>query len=136
MAPEWTRSLPSISPESAPFWAACRERRLIVQRCRSCQKYQTYYRSFCCHCWSDDVEDVTASGRGTVWAATTTYRNSTQGWSDSLPYVLAAIELEEGVKMLANIINCDPADVRVGSPVAVTFVDATDEITLPYFTLA
>jgi len=133
MNSEWKRSLPAISPETRPYWEACRERRLVIQRCHECDKYQTYYRAFCCHCWSSVVEDVTVDGEGTVWAFTIAYQNRTPGWEDFVPYVLAAVELKEGVKLMTNIINCPPDDVRVGMPVRVTFVDATDEVTLPYF---
>ena len=133
MTQEWTRSLPNVGPETEPYWSACREGKLIVQRCRQCSKYQTYYRSFCCHCWSNDVEDVVASGRGNVWACTVTYQNQTPGWADQVPYVLAGVELEEGPKLITNIINCVPDSVHVGMPVKVTFVKATEEITIPFF---
>lgn len=133
MTQTWTRSLPAISPETKPFWDACRGHRLIVQRCRSCSKFQTYYRAFCCHCWSRDVEDVDVPGTGTVWAFTIAYQNKTPGWEDFVPYVLAAVELDEGVKLMTNVINTNPEDVSIGMPVRVTFVDATDEITIPYF---
>jgi len=129
----WTRSLPSISPETKPFWDAAREHRLVIQRCRDCGKHQTYYRAFCCHCWSHALDDETVDGTGTVWAHTVAYQNKTPGWEDFVPYVLAAVELGEGVKLMTNIINVDPEEVRVGMPVKVTFIDATDEITLPYF---
>ena len=130
---EWTRSLPSISAETQAYWDGCRERKLLIQRCRDCRKFQTYYRAFCCHCWSKSLEDVAVSGEGTVWASTVAYQNKTPGWEDHVPYVLAAVELKEGVKLMTNVINCDPESVRVGMPVKVTFVDATDEITIPYF---
>lgn len=133
MRSEWTRSLPSVSPETQRFWDACRERKLLIQQCRDCKKYQTYYRAFCCHCWSSALDDVVVSGEGTVWAMTVAYQNKTPGWADFVPYVLAAVELREGVKLMTNIINCDPESVRVGTPVKVTFVDATDEVTIPYF---
>jgi uncharacterized OB-fold protein len=133
MTTPWTRSLPAVSPETKPFWDGCRERMLIIQRCRACSKYQTYYRAFCCHCWSRDLEDVAAPGTGTVWAFTIAYQNKTPGWEDFVPYVLAAVELDEGVKLMTNILNTPPEKVRIGMPVKVTFVDATDEITIPYF---
>ena len=129
----WTRSLPSVSPETRPFWDACREHRLVIQRCRNCGKYQTYYRAFCCHCWSRDVDDETVDGTGIVWAYTVAYQNKTPGWEDFVPYVLAAVELKEGVKLMTNILNVPPEEVRIGMPVKVTFVDATGEISIPYF---
>jgi uncharacterized OB-fold protein len=133
MTTPWTRSLPAVSPETEPFWDGCRQRKLIIQRCRACSKYQTYYRAFCCHCWSRDLEDVAVPGTGTVWAYTIAYQNKTPGWEDFGPYVLAAVELDEGVKLMTNILNTPPEEVRIGMPVKVTFLDATDEITIPYF---
>jgi uncharacterized OB-fold protein len=133
MSVEWERSLPNISSETAAFWAACRQDRLIVQRCRACHKYQTYYRGFCCHCWERDLEDVFVSGDGIIWTYTVTHSNRTPGWQDHVPYILAAIELTEGVKLVSNVINCAESEIRVGLPVRVTFVQATDEVKLPYF---
>ena len=129
----WTRALPNVSPETKPFWDACRENKFVIQHCDECGKFQTYYRAFCCHCWGSSMTDVTATGEGTVWGTTVTYRNSTPGWEDAIPYVMAIIELSEGVKVVTNIINCDPESVEVGMPVKVTFVPVTDDITLPYF---
>jgi uncharacterized OB-fold protein len=129
----WTRSLPAISAETKPFWDACRERKLVIQQCRSCDKYQTYYRAFCCHCWSRDLDDVAVEGNGTVWAHTVAYQNKTPGWESFVPYVLAAVELDEGVKLMTNILKAQPESVRIGMRVKVVFVDATDEITIPYF---
>lgn len=129
----WTRALPNVSPETQPFWDGCKAGKFIVQHCDDCDKFQTYYRAFCCHCWSSTMTDVAVSGAGTVWGTTVTYRNSTPGWEDWLPYVMAIIELPEGVKVVTNVINCDPESVYVGMPVRVTFVPVTDEITLPYF---
>ena len=129
----WTKALPNINPETKPFWDGCKEGKLIVQQCDVCHKFQTYYRAFCCHCWSTKLTDVTSIGTGTVWGTTVTYRNSTPGWEDTVPYVMSIIELTEGPKVVTNVINCDPESVYVGMPVTVTFVDVTEDITLPYF---
>ena len=74
-----------------------------------------------------------ASGRGTVWTYTVTYQNRTPGFAEMVPYVLALVELEEGVRMFTNIIDCNPRDVHIGMPVEVTFQTATPQITIPYF---
>jgi hypothetical protein len=94
-----------------------------------------YYRQFCCHCWSTELDDAVSSGTGTVWGHTVTYKNSTPGWEDFVPYCMALIEMDDtgGVKMVTNIVNCDPESVYVGMPVRATFVAATDDITIPYF---
>jgi uncharacterized OB-fold protein len=132
----WVKPLPNVSPETKPFWDACKDGRLIIQRCNDCGKFQTYYRAFCCHCWSSTMTDVTANGTGTIWGTTVTYRNSTPAWAESVPYVMAIVELAEGPKVVTNVINCDPEAVEVGMPVKVTFVAVTEDITLPYFELA
>lgn len=132
MAAVWSRSLPATSPETNAFWDGCKNGRLIIQRCHDCGKFQTYYRAFCCHCWGRKLEDREASGRGTVWTYTVIHQNRTPGW-DALPYVLACIEVEEGVKLFSNVVNCDPETVRVGMPVKVVFVQATDKISIPFF---
>ena len=74
-----------------------------------------------------------SSGRGTVWTYTVTYQNRTPGFAEMVPYVLALVELEEGVRMFTNIVECNPRDVYIGMPVEVTFQTATPQITIPYF---
>ena len=131
--PEWNKPLPTISGETKPYWDYCRRGQLLIQKCDSCEEYQFYPRGICANCWSNDIQWVTASGKGTVWTFTVTYQNGTPGFADEVPYVLALVELEEGVRMFTNIVDCDPTSVSIGMPVEVTFVRATDQITVPYF---
>ena len=72
-------------------------------------------------------------GRGTVWTYTITQQNRTTGFAEMVPYVLALVELEEGVRMFTNIVDCNPRDVHIGMAVEVTFQTATPQITIPYF---
>ena len=67
-----------------------------------------------------------------MWTYTVTYQNRTTGF-DQGPYVLALVELEEGVRMFTNIVDCDPGQVQIGMAVEVTFQRATDQISVPYF---
>jgi len=76
---------------------------------------------------------VRASGRGTVYSFTVTYQNQSPGFREELPYVLAIVELDEGVRMMTNVVGCAPDAVRIGMPVQVVFEDVTAEITLPKF---
>jgi uncharacterized OB-fold protein len=82
---------------------------------------------------SSEVEWVRCSGRGTVYTFTVTHQNHAPGFREALPYVLACVELEEGVQMLTNVVGCAPDDVRIGMPVEVEFEDVTDEIAIPRF---
>ena len=130
--PEWNKPLPTIAGETKPFWDSCRQGKLLLQRCDQCNEYQFYPRGICANCWSNDIKWVQSSGRGTVWTFTVTHQNRTPGF-DTGPYVLALVELEEGVKMFTNILECEPGDVKIGMPVEVTFVQANDQVTIPYF---
>ena len=131
--PEWNKPLPTIVGETRPYWEACRRGQLVIQRCAVCGEYQFYPRGICAHCWSTEVEWVEVSGRGTVWTYTVTYQNRTPGFAEEVPYVLALVELAEGVKLFTNIVECRPQEVRIGMPVEVTFVRANDRVTVPYF---
>jgi len=130
---EWKKPLPTVSGETRPFWEACRREELLVQRCNECGAYQFYPRGICASCWSSNIAWLKAAGKGRVWTYTVTYQNRTPGFAEDVPYVLALVELEEGVKMFTNIIECEPSQVQIGMPVEVTFVRATDQITVPYF---
>lgn len=131
--PEWKKPLPTIAGETRPYWDSCRRGQLMIQRCDRCHEHQFYPRGICANCWSSEIKWVKASGKGTVWTFTVTYQNRTSGFDEEVPYVLALVELEEGVRMFTNITQCNPRDVRIGMPVEVTFVPATDQITIPYF---
>lgn len=118
-----SKPLPTESGETKPFWEACRRGQYLLQECRACGRAQAYYRGFCAHCWSRDVADVVSEGRGTVWTYTVTHRNRTPGFKEEVPYVVALIELERGVRVFGNVVHCDPASVRIGLPVRVIFAD-------------
>jgi hypothetical protein len=107
--------------EAQPFFDAAREHRLVIQRCSACGKYQFYPRKMCVHCGSVDLEWIEASGRGTVHTFTVVHRGI-PGWVEDGPYVAAVIDLDEGVRMTSNIVDCPPSDVTVDMPVEVTFV--------------
>ena len=130
--PDWNKPLPSIVGETRPYWEGCRQGQLLIQKCNACGEYQFYPRGICANCWSGEIKWVKASGKGTVWTFTVTYQNRTPGF-DQGPYVLALVELEEGVRMFSNIVECNPRDVKIGMPVQVTFIKATDQVSIPYF---
>ncbi|MCZ6867369.1 MAG: Zn-ribbon domain-containing OB-fold protein [Dehalococcoidia bacterium] len=129
---EWKKPLPTITGETMPYWEACRRGELLIQRCQDCNQYQFYPRGICANCFTGKVRWVKASGKGTVWTFTVTRQNRTPGFDEG-PYVLALVELEEGVKMFSNIVDCDPFQVKIGMPVEVTFVKATNQVSVPFF---
>jgi hypothetical protein len=128
------RPLPEATPETAEFWAGARRGELRLQRCRSCGKAYFFPRPFCPHCSSNDVEWFTASGRGRLYSYVINHRPP-PNFKDYAPYVIAVVELEEGPRMMTNIIGVDPApeNLPIDLPVEVTWEQQSDEITLPLF---
>ena len=131
--PKYAKPLPRIDEESKGFWEGCQRRELYLQRCRACGTVRHYPRALCPNCLSDRTEWMRASGKGTVYTFTVTHQNQSPGFRDGLPYVMAYVELAEGVRMLTNIVDCAPDAVRIGMPVEIVFDDVTPAVTLPKF---
>jgi uncharacterized OB-fold protein len=126
MAPQRT-DIPIIDPASAPYWDAAREGRLLIAKCRTCQRVHHYPRPFCPHCWSEDVTPVAASGSGTLYTYSTVYVNDLSPFRDRLPYIAAIVELAEGPKVMTAIEGAPPEQLRIGMAVAATFRPVDDE---------
>jgi uncharacterized protein len=126
-------SLPVIDGESAPFWAGTRERKFLIRHCRACGRHHFYPRQYCPHCWADRGDWVSASGRGRIFSYTIIHHNDLHPFREMLPYIVALIDLEEGVRVTSNIVECTPEVVHVGMPVEVIYHQVTEEITLPQF---
>lgn len=106
-------------PETLPFWQAARDGRLLLRRCRDCAQMHWFPRSICPFCWSDRTDWQPASGRGTIYSWTVLRRNAT-------PHAVAYVELEEGPRMLTNIVECDLDTLAIGQDVRVVFVPTSD----------
>ena len=116
---------PPYSPEAAPFWAAAAEGRLVLPRCDACATVIWYPRSWCPACGSDTVTWTELSGRGTVYAVTV-LRRGMGPWADAAPFAVAYVELEEGPRLLTNVVTDRPDGVRIGDAVVATFVALPD----------
>ncbi len=126
--------IPKPTPETLPFWEGTRQGKLRLQRCSACTRHYFYPRPLCPHCMSRRVEWVDASGRGKVHTYVISMR---PGRSAPLPapYVIAIVELDEGPRMMSNLVDVEPTPeaIRCDMPVEVVFVPISDEITLPRF---
>lgn len=129
----YAKPLPEPSPLTEPFWQAARDRKLVVQWCEQCDEWMFYPREVCPACLEGPPEWRQVSGRGEVFSYTVVRQPMTAGFEADAPYVYAMIELEEGVRLISNVVDTDVEAVEIGMPVAVTFVEATAEITLPLF---
>lgn len=122
---------PQINSETKPFWDATAERRLVLPRCNECQVVLWYPRAFCPECSSFDISWFEATGRGTIYSYTINRRG--QGDYRDLAYVVAYVELEEGPRLLTNIVDCDPETLSVGQAVQVVFHPTSNGAALPRF---
>jgi len=127
------KPVPIVNDWARPFWEATRRNTLSIQRCEDCSNHIFYPRIACPHCGSANVEWVDASGKGKVYSYTVVESNSPSAFITDIPYVVAIIELAEGVRMLSNVVGCDPSTVRCDMPVEVVFEKLDDDFTLPKF---
>lgn len=112
---------PQVSPETQAFWDATARGALLLKRCDACATVIWYPRELCPACGHTATTWFEASGRGTVYSFTVTRRGGP--FNAEGPYVLAYVELEEGPRVLTNVVGCDPDEVAIGLAVTVTFDD-------------
>ncbi len=127
------KHFPRPTPETEVYWQGCRKHELLLQRCTQCNEFQFYPRIICTNCTSENLEWVKATGRGRVLTFTIVRRAVSEAYAADVPYVIALIQLDEGPKMMSNVVQCDPETLVVGSPVQVVFEDWSDEISVPQF---
>jgi uncharacterized protein len=120
-----------LMPPQDELFAAAREHRFVVPRCEACGEFRFPPRLRCPRCGEVGTEWVTASGRGTVYSYVVVHQRLHPAFDPHLPYAVALVELEEGPRMLAMVIESDLADVRMEAPVEVVFQSVDDEIVIP-----
>jgi uncharacterized OB-fold protein len=132
---EYSKPLPTPDPVTAPFWESLKAHAIKLQRCGGCGQFIFYPRAICPACMSDDLIWTPVTGRGTVHAVTIPHRPPNPAFGSDVPYVVALVELEEGPRMLTNLVDVEPTpeDVRVGMPVQLIYDDVTDTMTLLRF---
>jgi uncharacterized OB-fold protein len=129
----YEKPIPQPDAVTGPFWEAARQGRLLVQHCPGCGAHQFYPQASCRKCLSEELDWVDAKGEGTIYAYTVIHRAPSRPFAPDVPYTVALVDLDEGCRMISNIVDVPPEDVRVGMPVEVVFEEITPEISLPKF---
>ncbi len=124
--------IPEPTPVTQPFWDGTKEHRLLLQRCANGHVFY-YARTHCPECLSSEVSWMEASGRGTLYSYTVARRAQSPDFEEDVPYIIAAITLEEGPRMTSLLVEADPDNVRIDGPVEVAWDDVSDELSMPYF---
>ena len=129
--PYQDRSLaaPIVDPVTEPFWSAARQGVLRLRRCGACHQAHWYPRPICPFCMGDTQwEDAT--GGGSIYSVSVTRR------AGPIPFAIAYVQLDEGVTMLTQIVDCDLDALRIGQRVKVCFKPTEGDGRLPMFTPA
>jgi uncharacterized OB-fold protein len=124
---------PKPTPETRPFWDGCAAGELRIPRCRTCARHHFYPRPICPYCGSTDLEWVASDGTATLYSYVISHRPA-PGFADETPYVIAVVELPEGVRMMTNLVNVDPNPEKLplDMPLRVLF-EQRGEVQLPLF---
>jgi uncharacterized protein len=128
------KARPVPTPDTQPFWDGVNAGRLMMQRCSRCSEFYFYPRDYCPQCLSDEVTWQRLSGRGRLYSYVICHV-AAPGFATELPYAIAIVELEEGPRMMANIVGVDitPQNLVLDMALMVTFREQ-DELVLPQFT--
>ncbi len=131
---DYIKPLPKFDPVTAPFWDSLKAEKIEIQCCEDCASYVFYPRALCPHCSSRRLKWTPVSGRGRVYTLTVVHKAPGAFQADA-PYVVALVDLEEGCRMMSNIVDVapDPEAVKIGMPVEIVYEHVTEAVTLPKF---
>lgn len=131
--PEYLKPLPPITNLNRPYWDGLREGVLRMQRCTACALIWYPPAPICPGCWSEAHEWVPLSGRGTVSSWVVFHQAYLKGYDDEVPFNVAEVTLEEGPRLMTNLVGIDNDDIEMGMDVEVVFDAVTDDVTLAKF---
>lgn len=130
------RIMPRITADTLPFWNACAEHKLVFQKCSDCGHVRWPAALICPECLSKRFSWIESKGRGKIYSYVVFHRAFHPTLSNQLPYIVASVDLAEGVRLLTDIINCDTRDVDCEKEVEVQYIDVGNSVVLPLFQLA
>jgi uncharacterized protein len=130
---DFPRLEPPISDAALPYWDATREKKLVLQWCDDCDRPVQFPRAVCPVCLSTNLSWRDARGTGVVSAVTVEHRPQNPRMAARAPYAVALVDLDEGARLLTNVVNCPPENVAIGQRVRVTWEELSDGRHLPLF---
>ena len=129
---DMTKPVPVPQPWSEKFWEGTKQGKLLIQCCNDCKAKIFYPRKFCPECWSANLGWIEASGKAKIYTFSIAYANVEPKFMDELPYTIAFVDLEDGIRMMTRIVDCKLEDIHFGMDVEVVFHQRGDFF-LPYF---
>ena len=126
-----SRPTPEPTIDSKPYWDGLKERRLLLQQCGNCGLVRHYPRPMCAACHSLEVRWIESSRRGSLHSWTEVHHPFVPALRDEIPYVMATVELEEGVRLQCQMLGAD-ATLKLDLPVEIVFREVQDGLVLPF----
>ncbi len=127
------RPLPALQGLTQQFYDWCRQGELRFQRCADCGSWRHVPRETCARCGSFRWEWQRSSGQGHIFTWTVAARAMHPAFAADAPYAPVVVEMDEGVRIVSQVIDCPPEELAIDMPVEVTFAAVTPEVTLPRF---
>jgi uncharacterized protein len=125
------KPIPSVTADSKAFRAGCAEGTLLFQRCERCATAQFPPAPVCRRCGHDSLRWYPTTGQGTIHAVTTVYRGPSEAFRDDCPYVLALVDIDEGFRIMLNVVGFGASEVRIGDAITVIFEQRSADIWIP-----
>jgi uncharacterized OB-fold protein len=126
-----SKPVPHPTTDSAAFWAGCNRDQLLYQRCRACGHVQFYPRRNCTDCQAGELDLVPSARRGTIHSFTVVHRTANRAFDGDIPFVIALVDLDEGFRMMMNVIGHDRLSAAIGRRIRVIFEACSPEQKLP-----
>ena len=130
---EYTRPIPVADEASKPFFDGANEGKLMLVKCSQCGTHRLPGRERCLDCWSTESEWAQASGKGKLYTYGIMHQKYHPAFAEETPYNYALVELDEGPRLVTNIVDCEPDDMKTDMPVEAVFDHVSDEATLIRF---
>ena len=125
---------PPVTPLAEPYWNATRRNELVAQRCQDCDRFVWYPREACPGCLSADLEWAPLSGAGTIYTFNVMRKPGNPMMGDEVPYIIALVDLDEGIRMTTNVVGTELGSLRCDQRVQVDWsVELSDGRRLPVF---
>lgn len=130
---ETQKPTPVIQPWTKEFWKATKQGKLLVQHCNDCNSNIFFPKKVCPECWSENLTWIESTGKAKVYTFTEMLDMVEPKFMGDLPYVIAMVDIAEGIRMTTRIVNCKPENVAINMNVEVVFQDVSSDCALPMF---
>ncbi len=129
----YAKPVPTIGELNRPFWEGCLKGQLVLQTCAECGHVRYPIAAYCPECLSENAIWTPMSGRGTVFSSIVFHQVYHAAFKNDVPYNVSLIQLDEGPRMVSNVVGVPPQSVKVGDRVEVLFDQVTAELSIPRF---